>query len=298
MRSDHLKKFFILLGAASLVSIVSISNLKAQGSSEEYLRLIEQHTNNILRNVNNLPTYLQNLTQMALAFTNSDTSDTTARLQGNFTQLGNIFKDNYAKQGPLQQRLNADLLGANASKATMPYANDLVYSTVLGSPFFQTDPRNPPGGPATANPVYNYIKNTSGIGISHLQPGTWNGPLIEQQKYQNYYNMVMGIESFNSYVLNTQFADGNQFNELQQILITQASDPKNWFAQVAAENIGYVLRQILLYQSQMFVLMTQLIQTEKQIASAQVMTNSLLILNNQQNENMLITKAQGVKPTA
>ncbi|MBV9575049.1 MAG: hypothetical protein JO149_00300 [Gammaproteobacteria bacterium] len=300
MRLHYLKKFFILLGAASLVSLVSMSNVKADTTppNPDYLALIEQHTNNILQRVNDLPTYLQNLAQMAIAFTTPDTSDTTAKIQGNFTQLGNLLNQNLTTQITMQQQLNADLLGPNTTRTTMPYANDLIYSTVLGQPFFPTDPRNPPGKTPTTNPIYNYIKNSSGIGISHLQPSTWNGPLLEQQKYQNYYNTVMAIESFNAFVLSNQYADGGQLNNLQQTLIAQATDPQNWLGQVASENIGFVLRQILLYQSQMFVLLTQLVQTEKQIATAAVMTNSLLILNNQQNENMLITKAQGVRPTA
>ena len=298
MRSHYLKKFLILLGAASTLSLVCMSNLRAQSSGDEYLRRIEQNTANILQKVNNLPTYLGKLNEMALAFTTADTSDTTSRMQGSFTQLGNLLNQNLTTQITMQQQLNTDLLGTSATRNAMPFANDLVYSTVLGTPFFSPDPRNPSGRSPTTNPVYNYIKNAAGITLPHTVPGTWSGPVPAQQKYQSYYNTVMAIESFNGYVLSNQYTDGNQLNSLQQALNSQATDPKNWFAEVASENIGTVLRQILLYQSQMFVLLTQMLQTEKQMVSAQVMANALLIAGNEQNESTLVTKAQGVRQTA
>jgi hypothetical protein len=63
-----------------------------------------------------------------------------------------------------------------------------------------------------------------------------------------------------------------------------------------SEKIGYVLRQILLYQSQTFVLMTQIVQLQKQMVSAQVMTNATLVAVNQVNERVLAADAQGVQP--
>ncbi len=298
MQSPFLKKFLILLGAATTVSLVSTSNLRAQGASEEYLRQIAQNTNNILQKVNNLPAYLSNLAQMALAFTAADNSNATANTQLNFTKLNNLINKNSTTQLSLQTQLNGELFkNADPIETMVPYANDLTYSTILGSPYLKPDPREKASGknqPPAQDAAINYVKNASGISLFHFMPGIgWKGSAVDQKRYFGYYNTVMAVESFNGYILSNQYADGNQTNTLQQTLINQASDPKNWFAQIASENIGYVLRQLLLYQSQVFVLLTQLVQTQKQMLNAQAMTNAVLIASNTQQEAYLAGKAQG-----
>ena len=129
-------------------------------------------------------------------------------------------------------------------------------------------------------------------------PGNnWQGSKNSVDKYSNYYNTIMSVESFNGYILSNQYADGAQFNNLQNTLIKQASDGQSWFSQVATENMSTVLRQILMYESQVFVLLSQLVQTQRQMVTAQAMTNTLLIAVNQNNETQLVASAQNVRPS-
>ncbi len=62
-------------------------------------------------------------------------------------------------------------------------------------------------------------------------------------------------------------------------------------------NISHILREILLYTSQDLVVQSQLLKVQKQQLAAQAMTNTLLILGNQFNENTLLDKATGKMPS-
>lgn len=307
-------------------SVFTLSNAKA-ANSDFYLQQIMNNTNaikstdniiqqttnsikdttaNILQNLNTLPMVLQKLGEFINAWLDKDDSDTTANMIPSFSSsngssnsssslgLSALLNQDLAGQSAMQSKLNLDLL-TGATRDNLPYANDLVYSSLLGTFFYSTDPR---GKPPAINPQYNYIKNAAGVTIPHVIPANgWGGSKAEQAKYHAYYNTAMAVESFNAYVLSNQYIDGDQYNELQKKLITQASDPKNWFAEIASEKIGFVLRQLLIYQSQIFVLLTQLVQTQKQMATAQIMTNALLIAGNQANESLLLSRAQAVRGT-
>jgi hypothetical protein len=308
----------LVVFAITVTSIFSLSTVKAQQGSDFYLQQIMMNTqaikgssstiqqlttniktttDSILQKVDTLPTILEKLGQFIDAWLNEDDSDTTANIVPTFTDLGKLLNDNLTKQKSMQNQLNTDLLG-DITATTLPSANDLLYSNILIKPpdekfFFDPDPRKKDGD---VNPQYNYIKNASGINIRHTLPGTgWSGTQEDQVRYRTYYNTVMAVASYNGYVLSNQYTDGSQFNNLQQKLIDQASDADKWFAIVASEKIGFVLRQLLIYQSQIFVVLTQLVQTQKQMATAQVMTNALLIAGGMSDESLFLSKAQGVR---
>ena len=296
MRLSHIKKFILLLGAASTISFFSITNSHAQGAVEVLLQQIAQNTYNILQNVNNLPAYLATSGQLILAWLSPDNSSATASLQQSFSQLGLVLNQDLQAQLSLQPQLNATLLGPSANKTNLYYANDLVYSTLLGEPVFSPDPRSQANKNAKVNAVFNYIKNASAINIQHMIPvPSWQGTQENQTIYQNYYDTVLTISSFNGYALSNLYSQGNQLNTLQTSLISQATNSKTWFAQVASENIGIVLRQILLFESQTFVLLSQLVQTQQQLLTAQVMTNTLLISANQPAEDLMVSRARGLR---
>lgn len=306
MRFQKIKKIAILLSIL-FTSLVTTQEVQAEDMIT-YLRIIAENTTTMVQQLNELPSYLK-------AWMSPDNSNATATLQGGFTQLGNLLNQDMSTQASLQTTLNSDLLnndGSNilnsnigqanvtgiANEISLPYANDLIYSTLLGSPYYAKDPRTKEGQKSNINSPYNYIKNASGLNLFHQIPAPgWRGSQGARLRYQNYFNTVTAVESFNAYTLSHQYADGNQFNSLQNTLITQATDPTKWFAQVASENIGFVLRQLLLYESQIFVLLTQLIQLEKQAVTAHVMTNALLISINQTTENVMVANAQGQQPT-
>lgn len=314
LKTEVIKKLLLLVIAVTTVTLLSFPPLRAQSSDsstpaiggntgstvEEYLYNIMQNTYGILLEVNNLPVYMQTLVDMANSWIMKDETDQTANLQSMFADMANTYLNALDQRPPLQPKLLKDLL-QNATTATMPYANDLTYQTLLGQPYFSTDPRNPPGQkPPPNDAAYNYIKNASALNTNHVMPSpnTFLGPDADQKKYQNFYNTMMAVESFNAYVMSGLYVDylnNNELSEIQNTLISQASN-SDWFAQVAAERIGIVLRQILMYESQSFVLQTQMIQLQKQLLTAQVMTNALLIINASNAEQTLLQKAAGVQP--
>jgi membrane-bound inhibitor of C-type lysozyme len=105
------------------------------------------------------------------------------------------------------------------------------------------------------------------------------------------------VQTFNGYVLSQLYEDvKNGVAAAQTTLINQASDPANWFATITTESIGAVLRQTLMYQSQSYIVLTQLLQTEKMLLAAQTMNNTLLVLSNQSNESFMLRKAVAKMP--
>lgn len=304
MRFNEIKKIFILIGTASIVSLSIVTPVKAQNNPNAGIIAV---LNQILQRVDKLPTELLNLGNLTLAWMSPDTSPPSVSMQQNFLQL-NQLSQNMSTQLNLQPALNNYMLsnsdgqnvyasnggkkptGVAPKATTFPYANDILYSTIMGLPYYAKDPR-----PGVDNAM-NYVLNASGANMYHAIPGNWQGAAASQTRYQNYFNTVMAATSFNNYVLSYQYADKTQFNTLQTTLIQQATDQSNWFAQVAKENIGFVLRQMLIYESQIFVLLTQMIQFQKQMVAAQTMNTSVLIAINQLNEAALVSYAKGQRP--
>lgn len=308
----RLKQVLVLLGTTASISLISLSNVSAQDSSE-YLKQIAANTLNTANKVNNLPELLQSIgdsmSTLTIAWTSPidpSKSPSTSKIQESMTKLNDLITQSQANQQGVLGQLNNDLLSNNGEnvnnanagtkliKAPLPaYANDLTYSTLLGVLPYGNDDRTKNQPPT--DPAYNYIKNASGLNLYHRRPqGNWPAS-DNKNRYQAYYNTVMAVESFSAYALSNPYVEGNQLNTLQATLVKQATDA-SWVAEVLSEKIGFVLRQILLYQSQTFVLMTQLVQTQKQMVAAQAMTNATLIAVNSINEKILAADAQGVQP--
>lgn len=308
MRFDGIKKVSILVASSLLVSIANITNTYAE--NEGVLQQIAINTQNILQRVNDLPMILA---AFIADLTAADESDQTAQMQGSFVSLGNVINEGLGKQNDTstQMQLTAELFSPPppASKITvadltappnnqnsilkiLPNVNDLSYLTIMGSP-------PSPKAPNVAQAPYNYILNSSGISLLHTMPNlNWQGALVDQLRYSNYYNTVMAIESYNGYILSQLSAEaqsGNALTKSQQDLIQKASS-SDWLQQVSSEKMGIVFRQILMFQSQTYVLLSQLIQTQKQLLTAQAMTNTLLVTSMQVAEPTLVSRAQGVNP--
>jgi len=298
MRFNRIIKIVILITAAGLASLSVISPVKGQ-SDPAIIALLRQ----ILQCVNNLPTYIS-------AWTATDNSNTSTTLTGTFQQLGQSLIQGLNTQDT-QTALNNYLLSNDGNNVnafdfpqknkftgqapttdTLPYGNDLVYASLLGSPLFPKDPRG------STDYAMNYILNASGSNLWHQMPQGFHGKPQTRKIYQAFYNTVMAATTFNNYVLSTNYADSkNPFTPLQQTLITQATDPNAWFAQVGSENIGFVLRQLLMYQSQVFVLLTQMMQLQKQMVSAQAINTAVLMANNSLNEASMAGYASGTQFT-
>ena len=109
---------------------------------------------------------------------------------------------------------------------------------------------------------------------------------------------ISAIQTYNAYLLSQVYSDyvnGTQLTQQQNSLMQQASNAA-WFTQVASENIGLVLRQILMYNSQVYVLLSQLVQTQKQALAAQAMTNTLIVIGNEFTGSQLLLRARKQQP--
>lgn len=320
MRFNAIFKTLILVGAAGIVSLSAFSPLIAQsppppdggggggGGSCNQCSIL----GSILDKVNDLPKALVSLGAFTSAWMDPDGSDATAKMQENFSKLGDFLSTDASDSIATQNTLNKWMLSNNGNNVyafnagmlpsagegykpltpkSIPYANDLSFTTLLGAPIIN-DPRK------DVDSMTNYIMNASGSNMYHVTPGnSWQGKEESQRRYQNFYNTVMAATSFNNYILTFYATDKGKYNNLQNALIKQASDPKDWFAKVSSENIGFVLRQLLMYQSQIFVLLTELVETQKQMVSAQAMNTAVLVAMNQINENAMTAYAKGENPS-
>lgn len=307
---DYLKKVLILIGAAIAITLAQPSNLYAQ-QGNNYLYWIMVYTNGILQQVNNLPNYLSGLGQYIISWMTQDNSSSTTTMQQTFATIGSQLANDVTLELAQQPQLTAALFSppppapalttANLSAPSnvqssilnlLPNINELTYSSLLGQP-------PSPKAPNVSGAPFSYIKNASGLTLLHTMPNPgWRGTQVDQYRYSSVYNTIMSIASYNAYVLSNQMVEAQQglpLSNAQISLINQASS-SGWSAQVATEELGKVLRQLLLFQSQSYVLISDMIRTQKQLLNAQVMTNALLILQNQNNETLLVAKAQGVKP--
>jgi len=267
---------------------------------EAYTQLTYQYLYSIDKSVNLILTFLN---EWLITPSASDTNDKTGQLQSDFSTYTNTILTTTSINNDLQQNLTSDFLGSEVTPTSAPYTNDLTYQTLLGIPYFSPDPRIKDlianqnyAEAAGLDPARNYIKNTAGLNIKHILPrDDWQGSDADKQRYKDFYNTVSSIQTFNIHVLGEIYADyknGGAASAQQANLIQQASN-SGWFSVVASEHIGLVLRQILMYNSQLLVVTSQLLQTQKEVLAAQAMTNSLLVLGNQFNENMLLNRATG-----
>jgi hypothetical protein len=262
------------------------------------------------KTIGQLVNYLNN------SLTKADESQETANFQAQFTALNNYYKTLNANSVTNNERqLIANMYTSSKNKVSIDDffringkepniynlynsektpINDLSYLTMLKvatveEPKFQEN---------IAAHMINYISFASGLANHHVEPSTnWkqNTDQAKQanEEYLSYYNTVLAIESFNSYILGSQFLRGYAgTNEAQQELLTQAS-AGNWFAKVAGEEIGVVLRQLLMFESQNYVMLSELVQIQQKTLTALIMTNSLLVTGNKGAEAILLQNAKG-----
>lgn len=230
--------------------------------------------------------------------------NSTAKLQSNFSNYTNNILKIADINNNLQNQLTYDFLGDKVTVESAPYVNDLTYQTLLGKPYINPDPRIATymkslnlAGLKNLDPARNYIKNIAGVNIRHVLPDdNWKGGDVDKQNYKNFYNTISSIQTFNFHILGEIYADyknGGAASAQQAKLIQQASN-SDWFSQVATEPVGLVLRQLLMYNSQLLVIANQLLQTQKEMLAAQAMSNTLIVLGNQFNETLLLNRATGM----
>jgi hypothetical protein len=288
----RLKKMLAIGVSALALSILVIAPAKSEDLSTVFLAMIAQYTYNTADAAYHIEEYTYGLLVFLNSWIMPDKSETSANLQSGFANATSTAITNYATQTSLQNQLMADFFGPSVTSETVDYANDMAFGTLIGQPYYSTDPRKKKK--PEINPAYNYLKNVAGLNITHAAPNaSWSGSDDDKKKYTDFYTTVSSIQSFNAYVLSQLYADNADSGTLtqQQNQLIQQASGSDWFAQVASENIGIVLRQMLMYNSQIFTLLTQLLQTQKQMVAELAMTNTLIVIGDQFSENQLIQKA-------
>ncbi len=120
----------------------------------------------------------------------------------------------------------------------------------------------------------------------------------DKKKYFDYYKSLTAIQSFNNYILTRMKSDYEvegdpRTNSLRNQLVRVAS-ARNFQEEIASKSSGKIMRWLLLFTAQNYVLNTQIQQSLRQLVIAQAMNNSLMILFNTPNENQLIRNAKGL----
>jgi hypothetical protein len=257
---------------------------------EFYLQQIMKNTHDIMERVNTLPKYIDESLKFIYNWSNEDNTATSKERVKSFVDYSGANDTIKSAQDKIQTRILDDYF-----KGTPADYNSLAYPLLQGltyTPRSDDEKKNDPNIPA-----YNYVKFASGLTLSHPSPyattNAWLGSDASKRNYTNYYNTITAVQTFDSYVLSQLYADsvsGNSLTKSQTDLIAKASDP-TWFTQIQSEMLGVVLRQLLMYSSQSYVILVQLLQTEKQQLNAQVMTNTLLISGSMITEKELYRRA-------
>lgn len=281
----------------SLAAVVFVQPARADDNTP-ILTNIQDYTNQILSAVNNIPAYLTQITQMAISFMATDNSGTdpidwstywTAQ-QSSLTTINSDSMTAEAAQYNMQKTLETTFFGDNNLTGTTPNpqnVNDLSYLSMLGQPLVSS---------TSGDPAMNYLINASGMGAPLTPPSAgWRGDASAQKNYLNFYNTITAVQTYNGFVLSRLLQDSKTAAQdfgLRKTLIEQTSD-SNWFSSVISNDLGWVLRQLLLYTSQSYVLLDQLVQTQKQMSASLAMTNSLFIVSNEMMGSYLLKSAQG-----
>lgn len=279
------------------------NKLENYGTSNWYLQWILEYSSLTFQEIYKSQALLTPMTSLSNALLASDDSDASAKLQGDVATYNNQVISNINSQiADSNQTFVKDIFSQNGRAANptpnnLPFANQLTYTTLFGVPYFPYN--SVAGDPKTDAKLY--VENASGAIIPHAVPSSsFSGSTIDQDNYARYYRTITAVQTFNTYLLSDLYYDSQNktpLTALQEKLILDASDSQNWFAQVASEKMGIVFRQMLLFTSQIYVLMVQTIHLQKEMLAAQAMTNTLLIMGNQFTEVNLLRNAKGTTGT-
>lgn len=273
-----------LLAAVFICAFFSSSAYAQTSEVVAILRAIKTDTQKILETV-------QIMGITALSWNKPDLTTETASFQAEFNKYGTNLSNTLVMQNnPMLQR--SLFIASIPSRPLNPAdleLNGLSYSTMLGLP--PVPPQ--PGTEKDFN--LDYLKNIAGIGLDHPNPNVgMNGQESDKQKYKAYYNAVTAIQSFDTYVLSGLYADAKANGALTkpQMELLSLATKSDWFAKIASEEMAVVIRQLLMFESQNYVLMTQLVDTEKKMLAAQAMNNTLTIMTGQSAEQLLLQRAR------
>ncbi len=300
----------LFMGLSSLPSYADDSAALAQiaqilQSIDKTTQRIEADVIKIMGYVQGLPDFMNELTQMSQSVRATDGANQSGDPSKD-DPLVNTFQQPFALAGVTYAADNKTQLAtatgldnsffSGVKKTDMPQnPASLLYSSLMGNTtkFIQTNGDTSVHDQLLAAAL-NYVANASGYNITHKSPNGLNPSLPDAaNRYGSYYNTVIPAQSFGANVLSQLYAEqvnGNATSKTQDNLIALATG-QSWLATIASEDIGKVLRQILMFESQNYVVATQLLETQKKMLTAQVMTNAILIASSQWTEKTMYDDA-------
>jgi hypothetical protein len=259
-------------------------NTPCQAQDEAILNEILTATNNILAAVQAMPGLIQgyltsdlkDIVQMANNLNSTtDPNNIIGTNQTNFTTVFNDYNTAIGQQQTLGQTLT-QLYMTNNNKNSLPTnANELNYGILQGQ--LIAPPADPAQKPDINSLAQNYLMHASGIEFSLEPPtATWAASKAKDQ-YIALFNITNSIASYNNYILSSLSQQQDQDTN-RLTLMKQATDPSFFFSNIQTENLGLVIRQILMYVSQLYVVADRQLKIQQQQLAATAMTNSLLLI--------------------
>jgi hypothetical protein len=294
-----MKRFRIFLGSILISSLLILQPSYAEDSGSSgsaitnyLLTLILGTTAGILQLLNQTPAYAEALTEMAKSWIETnDPANTIGNNQYIFSSLGNLRTTGEQNQLSATVSLTNQFLLAGSRNSDNPIlpsnANDLTYTILFGDPIVKSTSTSTD----YSQNIQNYIKNVTGSTLLLDQPNpNWPDGKSKTQ-YTNLYNTLAAIQSYDQYLV-SGLSNLKDSEDLSTQLTAQATNP-DWFKQIATEALGLVLRHILMYTSQSFVQINQIIELQQKQLAVQAMTNSLLLVLVQSNVGSQLQQSAG-----
>lgn len=293
-------KFKTILCSAGIIFATLTTEVKAADIDPAVLNAIASNTSSILDKIQSIFDAMTELRQFAQTWLNSDSdnsldSSSWSDEQNKLATLSDKTQQNEQNQYNMQENLLRNFFNLNTKANTLTNINDLSYTSMFSTPLVSPDPQGENIDNAT-----NYLTNSSGLGFPLIRPSkNFSGRSKAQEYYTNFYNTVTAVQTYNAFALSRLYLDSkeennnaNSIRSLRKSLIDQSSN-SSWFVNVVSHDLGWVLRQILLYSSQNYILLSQLLEVTKQIAATSAMTNTLLIVSNGLQSEHALKDARG-----
>lgn len=285
-----MRRFIVLLSSLT-VSFLSLAPMNAQAQDAAIvlaLAKIEDKVSQILTKVNNIPDFIQTATQFFLNWGNTQDRDNNIGLNG---ALLNLYMNSYTidENNRIDYTNTLTKYFYNGTPATD--ANDYSYTTLLGKYLNSYSGANQQT--QINKSIANYMQFVSGNGFNLTPPeNSWQKGSGTRRDYYSLYKTLVAAQSYNNYIISKLYVAQQQnaifpkgipahpegtaatTADILAATVAQATSP-TWYQDVGAETLGLVLRQILIYNSQIYVLLTRMLELQQQMLASQAVANSL-----------------------
>jgi len=254
------------------------------GGGAGILNAIKSDTGQILVGIQNLPTYLNIYLAPLLLYANSwlskddQPNGLLATYQAAVATKNKEEMQNFRMQDNAVYEFTKTFLmngSIEASNATLPDNANRLSSTILIGKGQKIDP-NSDQKSRPEELVKDYVRNLTGANYAFSQPPqTPSGKT--PPNYTFFYHSIAAIQSFGNRILSKLLVVPDKNGQSQREFLMNQASSSSWFKNIGEEDLGLVLRHILMYDSQIYVQLMKLEKLQQDHVAAQAMTNTLLI---------------------